>query len=219
MKNKPVFLSALIGATLLAPTLHYFRKHPEDPRVHRSENAHENRAPALPDSAPAAIRSTPENLAGSDDATDPSPPTILAEKRNHLSGIPAELLKEARKTAEEMTANMDGYKSGMSDACYHNHSLNSGNPAKKLSLRLGLDQATAQKVDSILTSALAEQIKQRLDAEQARMDRETRLLSEDRGSYPTPQRDRLLCHMFLSGTPRPPLKRLLRPTAMEAFCF
>jgi hypothetical protein len=82
-----------------------------------------------------------------------------------------------------MAANMDGYKTGMSDASYYNHSLNSGNAAKKLSLRLGLDQATAQKVDSILTSALSEQIMQRIDAEQARMDRETRLLSEDRENY------------------------------------
>ena len=98
-------------------------------------------------------------------------------------GIPAELLQDARKTASETAARIPDNEAALNDAGYFNHSLNSGNPSKKLSLRLGLDPGSAQSIETILSAAHAEQIKERLDAERAKLEREARLLADDREGY------------------------------------
>lgn len=180
MTPKAVFLSALIAVALLAVALH----HANSSRGRHIENTVETPGPApsrVTDSGPmdsqanalATTRTPPQTI-----AAKPSRPEI----QNRL-GIPSDLLDDARKQAEERAAGMAGYQSGMNDARYLNQSLNSGNPSRKLALRLGLDEATAQRVDAVLTAARSEQIKQLLGAEQDRMNRESRMLAEDRESY------------------------------------
>lgn len=116
-------------------------------------------------------------------ATRPQASAQSAAPEAHILKIRPEYLSEAERMADDMAANLKQYQLAMGETAYFNQSLNAENPARKLALRLGMDEDSAKKAETLLSAHLAQQIKLRLDAEKDRMEREGRLLGEDRGSY------------------------------------
>jgi hypothetical protein len=114
-----------------------------------------------------------------------APSEPFANDEHHRLDIPPELLRDARKAAEESAARIADNEAALNDARYYNQSLNAGNPARKLALRLELDAEAAQKIEAVLAGALADQIKARMETERAELEREARLLTEDREGYVT----------------------------------
>jgi hypothetical protein len=114
-----------------------------------------------------------------------APSEPFANDEHHRLDIPPELLRDARKAAEESAARIANNEAALNDARYYNQSLNAGNPARKLALRLELDAEAAQKIEAVLAGALADQIKARMETERAKLEREARLLTEDREGYVT----------------------------------
>jgi hypothetical protein len=114
-----------------------------------------------------------------------APSEPFANDEHHRLDIPPELLRDARKAAEESAARIANNEAALNDARYYNQSLNAGNPARKLALRLELDAEAAQKIEAVLAGALADQIKARMETERAKLEREARLLTEDRDGYVT----------------------------------
>jgi hypothetical protein len=186
MNPKVVFASALVAAGLLALFARHRPAAPAEPTTAPVPST--KTGAAEPDHARAAFdtgrRSRAADTKEDREDTLPRPATTptATDERNSL-GIPGDLLKDARKTAQETAARIAENEAALGDARYFNQSLNSGNPAKKLSLRLELDPASAQTIEDILSAAHAEQIKERMDAQRARLEREARLLAEDRENY------------------------------------
>jgi len=98
-------------------------------------------------------------------------------------GIPTAYLQDARNLATDMAARLANTEAVLNDARYHNQSLNAGNPAKKLALRLGLDPDAEQSIEAVLTGALAAQIKERMESENLRLRREASLLESNHEDY------------------------------------
>lgn len=187
--NRSVAISAALAAALLVGLIGLRRAASDsapDPAAVAS-------APAAPSAAtPSAVAAAGSRSGESRSADRPfgsaASPTPGASDAAHASrstplGIPAEHLAEARRQAAELAGNIDGFRATLEDARYHNQSLNSGQPAKKLALRLGLDAEAGAAVEAVFASALSEQIERRISAERERLDREVRLLAEDRDGY------------------------------------
>jgi hypothetical protein len=184
MNPKVVFASALVAVGLLA-----FFARPRVPAEATTVSASSVDTVAG-DAGRERVASDFHPPGGATDATTNGTDTLprraadpTFDAKSKSLGIPSEVLSEARKTAEESAARIAANETALDDARYFNQSLGSGNPAKKLSLRLGLDPAAEQEIAAILSNAHAEQIKARMETDRARLDREARLLAEDRENY------------------------------------
>lgn len=187
--NRSVAISSAFAAALLVGLIGLRRAAPDsapDPAAVAS-------APAAPSAAtPSAVaaagprsgesRSSDQPFASAASPTPGASDAAPASLSTPL-GISAEHLAEARRQAAELAGNIDGFRATLEDARYHNQSLNSGQPAKKLALRLGLDAEAGAAVEAVFAAALSEQIERRISAERERLDREARLLAEDRDGY------------------------------------
>lgn len=188
--NRSVAISAALAAALLVGLIGLRRAAPDS--APEPDPAAFSSAPVAPSAAtPSAAAAGPRS--GESRSSDrpfastasPTPGTSDAAPASLSTplGIPAEHLAEARRQAAELAGNIDGFRATLEDARYHNQSLNSGQPAKKLALRLGLDAEAGAAVEAVFAAALSEQIERRISAERERLDREVRLLAEDRDGY------------------------------------
>ncbi len=185
MKAKTIFISALAAAGLLMLVERQLAKPPvRDTRAvaHRAPGPDGDTERAFPAPRADPIGFDPATMNETGATSRPATGLNSGGETNDL-GIPADHLRDARRTAEETILHMRQGKAALNDARYFNQSLNAGNPSKKLALRLGLDPVAAQKVDTVLAGALAGQIQERIEAERARIERESRLLAENREGY------------------------------------
>lgn len=177
MKSKAIFLS-VSGAALLLLLGFYIFVGPKEKRTvtfARSGKPASHRTGATLE----PVSRTGDGI----EAVAPRTSKLSPGEKKHPLGIRPEHLRDAETQADEMAADIEQHKAIMGDAAYARQSLNLENPARKLALRLGLDDDAMRKVEGVLSAQLAKQIKQRVDEAKQKMEREERLLSGDREGY------------------------------------
>ena len=185
MKTKAVLVSALVAAGLLALLARPrgdIAMTTSTPAASMGANPDHSR-PAAPATRSSDAGPASERAEGNRARIRPAEAPVAASGDGDRLGIPTARLQEARQIAADMAARLADNEAALEDARYHNQSLNAGNPAKKLALRLGLDAGSAQNIEAVFSRALAAQIKERMESERIRLRKEAGLLAGNPDDY------------------------------------
>lgn len=115
--------------------------------------------------------------------TGQRPPAGAPSRNEGRLSIHADFRSLAEEKAQGLADGMEAALAMVGESEYVSRSLDTGDPARMLALRLGLDAETAAEVEAVLAADRAAEVEHRMAAERERLGRERDLLASEREGY------------------------------------